>query len=72
MCVADELMLQAGRDAAFASLITSFTAATGYGAEWALCPLANVTICSALEAAVPSVLLQVRRQETPANTPPAS
>lgn len=57
---ADELQLQAGRDLAFESITTSIAAATGAGAaEWSICPLANVTLCAALEAAVPVVFVQV-------------
>lgn len=48
------------------SITTSFAASTGAGAaEWSLCPLANVTLCEALEAAVPAVFLQVGSVEIP-------
>jgi hypothetical protein len=52
------LMLEGGRQDAYASLAASFAAATGYsGAPFAVCALNNVTLCPALEAGKATVVL---------------
>jgi hypothetical protein len=52
------LLLEAGRADAYAGLVRDFAAATGYSAApFALCALANVTLCPALEAGAPVVVL---------------
>jgi hypothetical protein len=52
------LQLEAGRADAYGSLAASFAAATGYSAQpFAVCALANVTLCPALEAGEPVVVL---------------
>jgi hypothetical protein len=51
-------MLERGRAGAFASIAASLANATGYaGAPFALCPLANVTLCPALERGEPAVVV---------------
>jgi len=53
-----ELQLEAGRQDAFAGIAASLANATGYtDASFALCPLSNVTLCPALEAGTPVVIL---------------
>ena len=52
------LLLEDGRAAAYAGLAADFATATGYSAApFALCALANVTLCPALEAGLPVVVL---------------
>ena len=52
------LILEGGRADAYASLAASFAALTGYtGAPFAVCPLANVTLCPSLESGAPTVVL---------------
>ena len=51
-------MLERGRAGAFASIAASLANATGFaGAPFALCPLANVTLCPALERGEPVVVV---------------
>ena len=51
-------ILEDGRQGAFASMAASFAKSTGYGgAPFTFCPLANVTLCPALEAGTPTVVL---------------
>lgn len=50
-----ELLLESGRAPAFGSITSSMENATGFASAWSLCPLANVTLCAALEAGQPSV-----------------
>ena len=52
------LLLEGGRADAFAGLVADFATATGYSAApFALCALANATLCPALEAGLPVVVL---------------
>ena len=52
------LLLEGGRADAMAGLAADFAAATGYAAApFTLCALANVTLCPALEAGLPVVVL---------------
>ena len=53
-----ELMLEGGRAAAYASISASLARSTGFSAApFALCPLANVSRCPALEAGTAAVAL---------------
>ena len=50
-------IMETGRAGGYSSIAASFAAATGYtGAPFALCPLANATLCPALEAGSPAVI----------------
>ena len=52
------LTLEGGRQDAYNGISQAFAKATGYsGAPFTLCPLSNVTICPALEAGQPTVVL---------------
>jgi hypothetical protein len=51
-------MLERGRAGAFASIAALLANATGYAdAPFALCPLANVTLCPALEKGEPAIVI---------------
>ena len=50
-----ESMLEAARSPAYDSITASLAEVTGYSVAWSLCPLANVSLCAALEAAQPTV-----------------
>lgn len=51
-------LIDGGRAGAFASIAASLAAATGYAAHaFVVCALANVTLCPALEAGLPAVVL---------------
>jgi len=52
------VILEGGRADAYASIAASLSALTGYkGAPFALCPLANATLCPALESGAPAVVI---------------
>ena len=52
------LLLEAGRQDAYASVAASFATTTGYkGAPFSMCALSNVTLCPALEAGRPTVVV---------------